>query len=242
MHTHRLTQTAAVQWLTRIAYPYGAVSTIRRGPLKGQRIVVSPSMGATYIWGAQNWSWTREIQPGWTVYDIGANCGQSTLHLARAVGANGKVVAFEPVPENFKALARNVELNGLANVTPVCAAASDRDGVDHFSFDRAHSTSGHLSPLGNIEVRLVRLDDGPWPAPHLIKLDVEGAAPQVLAGAQGLIAKRRPVIFMEMHSTEELQAAAEVMRVHGYTATHHGRPVLDPVAEKVEPLILRPPA
>ena len=163
----------------RGAYPYGAVKVIRRGALKGQRIVVSPSMGATYVWGAQDWSWVdREIKPGWTVYDIGANCGQSTLHIAKAVGPRGRVVAFEPVPQNFAALQRNVELSSLQHVTPVCAAAGDRDGMAVFSWSADSPTAGRIEPGGNTSSKVVRLDRRQWRAPNLMKIDVEGGGPE----------------------------------------------------------------
>jgi precorrin-6B methylase 2 len=61
-------------------------------------------MGFTYIWSMDGgaWDWVRLITAEQCVYHIGANCGQSTLHLARAVGRGGRVIAFEPVPLNFR--------------------------------------------------------------------------------------------------------------------------------------------
>src|ERR1035441_6724268 len=59
------------------------------------------------------------IRPGMTVFDIGAHVGHYTLLAARIVGPTGRVYAFEPEPENFALLKRNVELNGYKNVTCV---------------------------------------------------------------------------------------------------------------------------
>ena len=59
------------------------------------------------------------VSPGDWVLDIGANVGHYTLELARLVGPQGRVIAFEPVPETFSVLAANVECRGrTANGAP----------------------------------------------------------------------------------------------------------------------------
>ena len=70
--------------LRRQIYPIGKICTVRRGPLKGLRFRVVPAMGFTYAWGigASN-GLLRLGSDGVCVYDVGANCGQSTLSLAR---------------------------------------------------------------------------------------------------------------------------------------------------------------
>jgi FkbM family methyltransferase len=51
------------------------------------------------------------IKPGYTVLDIGANVGSHTLPLARLVGNNGRVVAFEPTAFAYRKLIVNIGLN-----------------------------------------------------------------------------------------------------------------------------------
>src|SRR5262249_12486779 len=137
--------------------------------LKGLRFKVAPGMGFTYAWGigVEQWDFSQLIQPGMSVYDIGANCGQSTLHLAMLVGKSGRVVAFEPVASLFANMVFNLELNSLSQVTPVCAAASDRNGELNFLFNDAVATQGRLadvepsyilSDAATISVPAVRLD------------------------------------------------------------------------------------
>ena len=58
----------------------------------------------------------RLLKPGDTVIDAGANVGQYSLLASTQVGPSGQVHAFEPVPRNFAALSRNVQLNNLSNV------------------------------------------------------------------------------------------------------------------------------
>src|SRR5690348_118435 len=100
MYTQRFSRTPVIQAFTRALYPFGSIATVRRGPLKGKRIVVSQSMGVSFIWNRQpdDFGWLKSITPGACVYDIGANFGQSALRFAHAVGRKGCVVSFEPIP------------------------------------------------------------------------------------------------------------------------------------------------
>lgn len=242
--------------LIRMAYPFGAVRAIRRGPLRGRRYVVAPAMGFTYAWhiNGEQWACLAALaKANDCVYDVGANRGQSTLHLASAVGPGGRVVAFEPVPGVYADLDRNLRLNGLAQVTAVNAAASDHEGTAEFLFDTAQPTQGKLAavePTNTLrtataqQVRLVRLDDYErhgWPVPRLIKIDVEGGAAAVLAGAERLIAATKPAVFVELHGPEERAAVKRLLDTHGYSAhTPHGDPVADPTAASASVLVCRP--
>lgn len=148
----------------------------------------------------------RLAQPGGTVVDVGANVGLHTIPLALAVGT-GKVMAFEPVPENVKRLQENVERNRLRNVEIYPFALSDEDGsaTMHLSRDPAYGTLmstavAHVAGE-SIETSTRRLDDV-WrmagqPAVSAIKVDVEGAELRVLRGAKDLLATCRPVLLVE---------------------------------------------
>jgi FkbM family methyltransferase len=210
-------------------------------------------MGYTYIWNLQGreWDWVRLVGRGERVYDIGANCGQSTLHLANAVGPKGAVVAFEPTPDNYQLLVRNIELNALGYVTPVCAAVSAADGVAQFQFDRRRPTIGRLSSANVdlddaevLEVRQVTLDSyvkHGWPAPSFLKIDVEGGAAGVLEGGHELMKHCRPVIYIELHSLEEREAVRDLGARHDYRAfSVDGAPVEDPTAAHLTQLVCRP--
>lgn len=70
----------------------------------------------------------REIKENDIVLDIGANIGYYTLLFARQVGTKGKVYAFEPEPNNFSLLAKNVLINKYENVIYIDKAVSDING------------------------------------------------------------------------------------------------------------------
>lgn len=222
----------AAQTVIRSAYPFDAKRRVQRGPLKGQSIVVGPNMGLSFIWNTdgRTWDWVyRFVRPGDVVYDVGANAGQSTLHLAEAVGPTGKVVAFEPVPNVFRYLAANVK--ALGQVTAVEGAASDRDGTGEFIFDPDYLTIGRLGESKTMDlpptptrtqVRVLRLDsyrEHGWPPPDMLKVDVEGGAESVLAGAKEILSVHRPRMYVELHDPPEQKAVREALLAHNYRAT-----------------------
>jgi FkbM family methyltransferase len=173
------------------------------------------------------------------------------LHLANAVGPGGTVVAFEPTPDNYQNLVRNVDLNALGYVTPVCAAVSDNDGVAQFQFDRRRPTMGRLSSANAemdnaeiMEVRQVALDSYEkrgWPAPSFLKIDVEGGAPGVFEGGHEVMKRCRPLVYIELHSLEERMAVRDLVARHDYRAfSVDGAPVEDPTAAHLTQLVCRP--
>lgn len=147
------------------------------------------------------------VRPGMTVLDVGAHVGCHVLLAARLVGSEGKVYAFEPSPDNFALLRKNVELNGYRNVALVHKAVTEKTGT----------VTLHLSPEGNdrnsiyessrslrrgqsMEVQTVSLDDfldqKGWPRVDFIKIDVEGAEPLVLEGMARLLKRSSQLVLM----------------------------------------------
>ena len=88
----------------------------------------------------------RAINPGSTVLDLGAHHGYFSLLAARWVGKEGKVYAFEPAPENFQILKKNIEFNQFTNVLPVNKAVSDTDKPMPFFLCKPNGVSGSLFP------------------------------------------------------------------------------------------------
>jgi FkbM family methyltransferase len=140
----------------------------------------------------------EHVKEGMVILDVGANIGYYTLQFARAAGAKGRVYAFEPDPENFKLLQKNVQLNGYTNVILIPKAVSDVTGTlklysspenkgDHKIYD-----SGEARQPINIES--TRLDDyfeAQKTPVDLIKMDIQGAEYRALLGTQGVL-RRNP--------------------------------------------------
>jgi FkbM family methyltransferase len=151
------------------------------------------------------------VHQGDVAVDIGAHIGFFTIELAQTVGARGHVYAFEPLPSNAALLEQSIRENYYeSRVTLERSAVSDRSGTATLRY-AAHSlnTGGAFLSEGSVEglgalsastVRTVRLDDYNLRRPvRLIKMDVEGAEPSVIAGARALIARDRPVVVSEVH-------------------------------------------
>lgn len=255
LRNQHLTSNRLAQALVRTVYPNGSICRVRRGSLKGLQFKVSPGMGFTYAWGigVEQWDFRKLVQPGMCVYDIGANCGQSTLSLAKMVGMTGRVVAFEPVEQLFANLVFNLRLNPSLKVIPVGAAASSHNGRLDFFFDSEFATQGRIADVEpshvlpnamKISVRAVRLDDymlEGWPMPQFMKIDVEGGAGSVLGGAQTLIGLHRPTIYIELHGPEEQNAVRELLTKFEYKAqTLSGEEIPEPTAGWFSPLVCKP--
>jgi FkbM family methyltransferase len=129
------------------------------------------------------------IRPGDHVIDVGANVGILTLAMARAIGAEGEVLAVEPSPGLCEALRQTVIANGLASKVSIEAvAAADREGSAEL-FIGGTSGWSSLTPLegisgGAVEVPLRTLDSlvEPGSTITVAKIDVEGSELLVLAG------------------------------------------------------------
>jgi len=151
---------------------------------------------------------------GKVVYDIGANVGVMTLFFAKAVGADGEVLAFEPHPYSFRRLCRNVKVNRLKHVRGFQKAVGNEPAklelyqpsrhLSAATFDKERALGLREGDLVVHEVEVDTLDayihKHALPAPHLIKVDVEGFEVAVLLGAEETIQRWRPAWFIEIHT------------------------------------------
>jgi FkbM family methyltransferase len=197
---------------------------VMRGRLAGARINLGGSF-VRYLTGdaepeVQD-ALAELVKPGQTVYDVGANIGFFTMLCSRLVGPQGRVYAFEPVPQNLATLKRNVALNGLTNVVVVEKALSSSTGtaemfVSPWSAFHSLNVAGaskqenHGPQSGAIVVQTIALDefvhgDGVR-APDLVKIDVEGAELVVLDGMRETLRSRAPLLLVEVHDTNSAYA------------------------------------
>jgi FkbM family methyltransferase len=248
---------AVIRRVARFAYPHESVRRVLRGPGSGVRFRVKPSMGMTYALGydTHNARWlSAVVKSEMTIYDIGANFGQMALQFSKWVGPRGCVVAVEPVPANVRQLRDNISLNNRSNIAVVEAALSDSDGVASFLLDPDKARMGKLEdcePTYNdfcrrdekFEVATMRLDDliAQHGRPDFVKIDVEGGARGVLAGASRMLQDSRPDIYLELHGPEEQAAARDLLLPTGYRLRGlDGTIVDDPVAHWCNPLWCSP--
>ncbi len=142
------------------------------------------------------------VVPGTVVLDVGDNIGFYAVRFAAHVGETGEVIAIEPEPENFDALGKAVVRTGLSGrITAVKAAAAEYAGNARLSINPDNPADHRLAASG-IPVKTIRIDGEigarGWPTVSLIKIDVQGSEPRVLAGAEETLRRFRPALFLEV--------------------------------------------
>jgi FkbM family methyltransferase len=175
---------------------------------------VAEELATTGVWEQQQIDlFKRLTRPGETALDIGANLGHHTVALAKMLGENGLVVAFEPQMQMFNLLNANLVLNRCRNVLPFKLAVgshADKMRMSAISYD-------DFMPFGSLglqrdtsfvgrgeRVDVVRLDDflpsldlGPSPV-SLMKVDVQAHELPVFQGARAFLQQAQPSISFEV--------------------------------------------
>ena len=153
------------------------------------------------------------VHAGDYVVDAGANIGFHAVHLARVVGERGHVDAFEPLGYLADALEASLSENGFVGRVTVRRAGLDADAgslrLRHAprtaNFGGAHFASTDVPPPGHSDevVATVALDSivGTRRCAFL-KIDVEGAEPRVMRGAEATLATSRPIVLSELHDAQ----------------------------------------
>jgi len=140
-------------------------------------------------------------KPGDTAFDVGAYCGVFTKELSKRVGLQGRVIAFEPDPQNFALLERNVKRHALGNVTLVPSAISDKSGKARFNCEGALGSAlsssisrPTLSRVSTVETITLEHACQEYGLPSFVKIDAEGSEIEILSAAKDLL-KRCQIHF-----------------------------------------------
>jgi FkbM family methyltransferase len=198
---------------------------IQRGPNRGRWWSVSTAKNYFYdrFVPGKAGCLPQLLQPGETVWDIGAHCGYTALVEAQAVGATGRCFAFEPNPRNRQLLQLHLQWNRTTNVTVLPYAISGADGELSFGWEenqRASTISSHLGGAGwKVPVRTIDglIQSGEIPAPTFLKIDVEGAELELLQGAAQLLARELNLgLILSTHSAALHEACAQLLRAAGF--------------------------
>ena len=160
------------------------------------------------------------VRPGDIVGDVGAHHGYVTLCAARRVGPSGQVHAFEPSARNRALLERHVRWNRLSNVKVHPYALSNHDGSARFG---GNGTSKMFALGGGDEVVEVRtasslVADGICPPPTFLKIDVEGAEADTLAGCLSVL-PRDARLVIAVHGPEVDERCTALLEAAGYLLT-----------------------
>ena len=159
-----------------------------------------------------------------TVFDIGSYTGVYALVAAKS-NKKLKVSAFEPNPDLFSALEKNLKLNRIRNVKSEQMALDDQPGEAYLYLNHdIHTSIGSLiqsSTAGKkVLVRKTTLDiyceNYSINSIDLMKIDVEGYEVNVLQGGLSIIKKSSPIILMESLNQETLEKQFDLLSKLGY--------------------------
>ncbi|MGH0029495.1 MAG: FkbM family methyltransferase [Myxococcota bacterium] len=161
----------------------------------------------------------QSLRPGDVVVDVGANVGYYTLIASRLVGETGRVYAFEPDPESFALLTRNVRESGLDNVVLEQKGVSDRAGTLELYLSESNRGDHRIfQPEGEsrrtIEVESVALDDyfaGRHAEVDFVKIDTQGAELLILRGMREILAGNDRLVLA-------VEYAPKLLREFGFDA------------------------
>ncbi|MEM8756989.1 MAG: FkbM family methyltransferase [Planctomycetota bacterium] len=200
-------------------YKDGSVVTIKSGVARGLRWrryhrYVNGYWTGQYEYPMQQ-ALSRLLGPGKTFWDVGANAGFFSLVARKLVGESGRVVSFDPDPENAASVREQISINDFgSNWSCESVAVGDAEGELEFRRSAPGSPKGHLTSTGvegfNVgeatgdevmRVPVVTYDSvlGRLPGPDVIKMEIEGAELLAMAGASRLLADVRPTWLIELH-------------------------------------------
>jgi FkbM family methyltransferase len=165
----------------------------------------------------------RALKTGQRVIDIGANYGVFTLSMAHAVGATGKVWAFEPANSTANILAKSIAANCFEHVDLQRCALSNQIGTTQFMVgqhaelnsivrrDRGQAGTLETVKVGTLDERMSALA---WNDIDFIKIDAEGEEFYILDGGKMFFAKNSPLVQFEV----KIEGAADLTLIPTFAA------------------------
>jgi FkbM family methyltransferase len=190
--------------------------------LDARDVSLTPSILSTGRWERETTAAIiNMVQPGMNIVEIGVNVGYFSLIFADLIGPNGTIIGFEANPEICEIANRNLQINGhyyhKSNRIHEFAV-TDHVGEAEFSVFEDHRASSSLldveavakevqDKIKRIKVKTTTLDAF-FPRGQridLLKIDAEGAEPQILAGGQRILTENKDIRLLIEFSPEFLK-------------------------------------
>lgn len=179
------------------------IFTILRGPFKGARVFLNPANSKRMLFGlyeSQLNGWLSEHAPNKDfAFDVGAQAGYDTYGLAHLLSGGNKkevhIVSFEPEADLYPELTTPQSWDCYSNchIKVVSRFASAKDSHNSVSLDQ---TFKHMPELEGKK--------------GLIKIDVEGAEGDVLAGSQNLLQNPDHDWLVEIHTKARIPMISKI--------------------------------
>ena len=148
---------------------------------------------------------------GKLVLDIGANAGIYSYWMSKAVGRDGRVIAFEPQPEMIDSLKKLRKSFRFPQLEIAETGLSDEPGEATLQRQMSHlggasiareipgADSSFTIPLTTLDAYAEEHADRPI---AFIKCDVEGHEPAVFAGGMETLHRDMPTLLFELHENQ----------------------------------------
>jgi FkbM family methyltransferase len=158
---------------------------------------------------AQLEAFVELLEPGDTVWDVGAHMGMYSIFAAKKLAEiGGRVLSFEPDPSMRELLGANRRINGLEHIEIHPFGLGSESGSALLrrpemsggaTLDTGRDLGFELEP-SRIEIRRGDnlIADG-LPSPDVLKMDIEGAEYDALSGMPDALASCRAVLI-EVHT------------------------------------------
>ena len=143
------------------------------------------------------------LEEGMHAIDVGGHMGVTSVVIAKKIGDKGRLYSFEPVPEFFNILKRNLSSNRLRNVKAYQLGVGSHTGRTDFY---ENATSSSIVPQEGVKKLCVNittidtfLNEENVERIDFINMDCQGSEFFVLKGAEGFLRKDNVKIFCEIH-------------------------------------------
>lgn len=144
--------------------------------------------------------------------DVGGNCGQHSIFFALFCPSTN-VITFEPFPEHCKLIMRNIDDNDLKEKVKLFPMGlSSQLGT----FETKTNSAAHARRYMAICMKMDDVIDSPV---SVMKLDAEGMELEILKGAQNLLRRYRPALYIEAQNDGYRSEIGEYLSDFGYKIT-----------------------
>ncbi len=142
------------------------------------------------------------LTDGMRFVDIGAFDGDTVRALREIEDRVEALLSLEPDPSNFLKLAE--EIRNWSHPNALAFPLALGNAVETLRFNANSSASASKDDQGSTYVQSVRFDDlAPAWHPTHVKMDVEGAEPEVLEGMERTLREFRPALAISVYHTPE---------------------------------------
>ena len=175
---------------------------------------------------------------GQTIYDVGGFIGMLTIFFASSTGKAGKVITFEPNPDNCKWILENVRVNNFDNVILKQIGLGKQHEILTFAVRSTSTATGSaqeyiknqiINEKGSkvFEIEVDSLDNqiavNNLPKPDFVKIDVEGLEMDVLIGMEKTIISSKPNLFIEIHGADIQKKIETAQKIVDFLLSHKYR-------------------